>query len=264
MGTWSARAAVNFVFIVLVTCVLGTAAMVTMLLSPEGRIFFKIARLWSRLILGFCGVRLTHRGRENVDWSRTVVVMSTHQSHFDILALYLALPIGVRMIAKRELAFIPIFGWALYCAGFVFIDRKKRDSAFASVDRAAEHVARKRRSVVVFPEGTRNPEPEKGLLPFKKGGFHLAMKAAAPIVPVAVLGSNRVLPKNSLVTSSGHIEVRIGPPIDPGPYARNEDRDGLMEAVRAAIEDLGRDRDLAPSPVEGADEPGRRERGQAP
>jgi 1-acyl-sn-glycerol-3-phosphate acyltransferase len=163
---------------------------------------------------------------------RSYVFMANHHSHFDVLALLHALPFDLRAVAKKELAYVPVFGWALAAAGFIFVDRSSRDRAIDSLRRAAE-VLRAGRSILVFAEGTRSPDGS--LLPFKKGGFMMALECGAEVVPVAVIGSREVLAKHSLRVRPGTIRVRVMPPI--GTAGRGiVARDALMAEVRAAIE----------------------------
>ncbi|MBI5527569.1 MAG: 1-acyl-sn-glycerol-3-phosphate acyltransferase [Deltaproteobacteria bacterium] len=238
------RGALNFVIIVVSTAVLGGLAMLTALTPGLTERFFIWARIWAWVITAWCGVKV--RGslpasEAGVDWTRPYVYMSNHQSHFDIPCIYRVVPANIRFLTKKELRMIPIFGWALWAAGYVFIDRKKREDAFASIARAAEDFKRKRHAIVVFPEGTRSPD---GMLQsFKKGGFHLAIEAGAKIIPIGVTGTTKVLPKHALFVRPGDVMVRVGAPIDASKFRRNDKDDlaKLQGEVRAAIETLTRD-----------------------
>jgi 1-acyl-sn-glycerol-3-phosphate acyltransferase len=113
----------------------------------------------------------------------------------------------------------------------VIVDRGKRSKAIASLDRAARQIARGT-NVIIFPEGTRSPTGE--LEAFKKGGFHLALAAQVPIVPVTVSGSTRITPKRSLRVESGEIKIVYGKPIPTGGMSA-DDRFALVDMVREAI-----------------------------
>ncbi len=156
--------------------------------------------------------------------------MSNHQSTIDIPTLFIALPVDVRFVSKQQLKYVPILGWYMWLAQFVFVDRGNRRSAIASLDRAAVQI-RSGVSIIMFPEGTRSETNE--VLPFKKGPFALAMKAGVPLIPVAIEGSGKLMPKNSWNITPGPIRVAIGKPIDPAPFG--DDRDGLIRAVRDAV-----------------------------
>ena len=217
--------------IALYTLVLGTIAIILCLLVPGGYALTPVARLWSRLVLLTCGVRWKAVYDPALDPSGPCVYVANHQSQLDIPALALAMPVDFRVVAKRELLWIPIFGWALWLAGFVFVDRGDRERAIRSLDRAARRVQRGT-SIVVFAEGTRSPDGR--LLPFKKGGFVMALQAGVPIVPVSIRGGHQVLPKGSLRPRRGTIEVAFGAPVDTSAYSF-ETRDALIEAVRGRL-----------------------------
>src|SRR3989442_2626656 len=186
------------------TVVRGSLGIVLCLLVPGGAALVPLARLGSRLVLSYYRVRWRASFPPTFDVSQPSVYMANHQSLFDIPALVLAMPSDFRMVAKRELLLIPIFGWALWLAGFIFIDRSDREKAIRKLERTVRTI-RPGRSVVVFAEWTRSPDGR--LLPFKKGGFILALQAGVPIVPVAIPGGRGVLPKGSLRAKPGTIEV---------------------------------------------------------
>lgn len=221
-----------FAALVVLTLFWGIAAISCAFVRPRGQGFIRCGRHWARGLLRAAGVEVRVDGLDRLAPGRSYVFMSNHQSHFDVLALLHALPFDLRAVAKRELARVPLFGWALASAGFIFIDRSDRERAIASLGRAQD-ILRQGRSILVFAEGTRSPDSR--LLPFKKGGFMMALQTGAPVVPVAVSGSREVLPKHSFRVRPGVIRVRVQPPIETagrGPQAR----DDLMAEVRSAIE----------------------------
>ena len=204
-------------------------------LSPRGDLYLLYARIWSGWILGFLGIPLAVTGRERLEPGQTYVLMSNHQSVFDIFALFRSCDRPFRMVAKRILFWIPILGWSMWMCGFIPIDRSNRDSAIRSLDRAARKI-RSGVSVLVFPEGTRSRDGT--LQPFKKGGFMMALEAGVPVVPVVVLGTDAIMEKGSLRVGRADVTVRIGTPIETsGRGARGRDR--LMDEVRRAMIDLG-------------------------
>lgn len=220
----------------------------TLLLAPavvavavfDQRAAYRVCQLWVRLNLLVCGVRVHVRHLAALDPGRPYVFMSNHRSQYDILAVVQALAeFQLRWVAKKELTRVPVFGWALRNAGHIIIDRSDHEQAVASL-RAARTQMLDGVSVMIFPEGTRGSTAAT-LLPFKKGGFMLALETGFPIVPIAVLGSGEILPRGSWRPLAGRIEVVVGVPI---PVAGVE-RDALIEQVRAFIrEQLG-----APAPV---------------
>lgn len=100
------------------------------------------------------------------------------------------------MIGKKELKWIPFFGYFFWGAGNMMIDRQKRSKAFAGLAQAAQEIKRRAVSIWVFPAGTRHPSGT-GMLPFKRGAFYLAVEAQIPIVPVVVLPSTLCLTRKS-------------------------------------------------------------------
>jgi 1-acyl-sn-glycerol-3-phosphate acyltransferase len=190
-----------------------------------------LGRLWSCLVLRSARVTATATYDRALDPGRPCVYASNHQSQFDIPALVVTMPADFRMIAKKSLLYIPIFGWALWLAGFIFIDRSNRERAIRSLDRAARRLQRGT-SIVMFVEGTRSPDGT--LLPFKRGGFVLAIQAGVPVVPVTIRGGRHILPKGSLRLRPGTIEVHFGAPVETRGY-NYDSRDALSEKVRQAI-----------------------------
>ena len=182
---------------------------------------YRICQLWVRMNLGLYGVRVSTRRLVPLDPTRAYVFMSNHRSQFDILAVIVALSdFQLRWVAKVELTRVPVFGWALKHSGHVIIDRRDTAQAIASL-RAARTKMAAGISVVIFPEGTRSGAHQT-LLPFKKGGFMMAIETNFPIVPIAVLGSREILPRGSWQPASGEIEVVVGPPIAVEGVSREE------------------------------------------
>jgi 1-acyl-sn-glycerol-3-phosphate acyltransferase len=158
--------------------------------------------------------------------------MANHQGAFDIFSLLGFLPVDFKWLAREEIFKIPILGWAMAAAGYISIDRKGKKKALKAVERAVAKI-REGTSVLVFPEGTRSPDGK--IHPFKKGGFTLAIKAGAPIVPISIRGSRDVLPRSSISVRPGTIEIIVGKTIRTDDKSL-ADRADLMQAVREAIE----------------------------
>src|SRR5215510_4150160 len=184
------------------------------------------ARWFGQRVVELLDIQLTASGAERVP-SRAVVYMSNHQSHLDIPVLYATLPSPtIRMLAKAELFRIPLWGRGLRAAEFIEVDRGSHVRAVKSIEDAARLV-RDGVSIYLAPEGTRSPDGRIGKL--KKGGFHLALETGAPIVPVAIRGTIRILPRGGRVMRSGQpVSVQIGRPID----VTGCDLDSLMSHVR--------------------------------
>jgi 1-acyl-sn-glycerol-3-phosphate acyltransferase len=188
------------------------------------------------LALGLAGIRYRVTGREHIPTGRSVLFCSNHESNVDPPVLFQALHTRLHVLIKAELTKLPVLGAVMVAGGFVPVERDRREASMASIDRAAESL-RAGNSFLIFPEGTRSRTDE--LLPFKKGGFIMAIKAQAPIVPVAVSGGRAAMQKGSWFVRPVMVDVRIGEPVATTGYTL-DDRDELIEVVRARIEDLRR------------------------
>jgi 1-acyl-sn-glycerol-3-phosphate acyltransferase len=227
----SLRAALSPLFIAFATICGSLAAFVVRVFDRSGDRVLDLARLWSRAVLGFVGVQVTVEWRGQLEPGQPYVFMANHLSTVDIWALFVALPVRVRMIAKKQLGSIPIFGWAMHAGRFIFIDRANGVAARRSIDEAGRRI-RGGDCVLLFPEGTRSRTGEMG--PFKKGGFHLAITAGVPIVPVALVGTRESMPAGSWLLRPGHVRVIIGAPVSTAGLA-GSDRNRLLEDVRAKV-----------------------------
>lgn len=189
------------------------------------------------LALGLAGIRYRVRGREHIPKNRAVVFCSNHESNVDPPVMFQALHKRLHVLFKAELTKLPILGAVMVAGGFVPVERDRREASMASIERAAASL-RAGNSFLIFPEGTRSRTSE--LLPFKKGGFIMAIKAQAPIVPVAVHGGRDAMRKGSWFVRPVMVNVRIGEPVETAGYSL-DDRDRLIEVVRERIEALRRD-----------------------
>jgi 1-acyl-sn-glycerol-3-phosphate acyltransferase len=198
---------------------------------------------WSKDVVANARITVTVTGREHLDEGgqtsgkrATYLVMSNHQSLYDIPVLFYVIGPNIRMVTKKELFGVPVFGGALAAAGFVKIDRSDREAAIRSLDDARALLA-SGTHVWIAPEGTRSKTGEMG--PFKKGAFYLAFEAGLPILPVTLKGTRDVLAAKGVVSHAGaHVAVTIHEKIDPRPYTdRGKDgREALMNEVRRVIE----------------------------
>ncbi len=205
------------------------------LLDPSGRLFYlAVSCGWARLLFRMANINVTVKGLEHLNRRGTYVIASNHQSQLDIPLLFAALPFRIRFLAKTSLFFIPVFGWALFVARFIPVNRKNRTKARQSIERGARRI-RKGPSLVIFPEGTRTPDG--AIHPFKPGAFIMAIKAGVPILPVAIRGMYDLMPKTSVAIRSGRVELIIGPPI-PTTGLKISDKITLLHRVQEAVETM--------------------------
>jgi 1-acyl-sn-glycerol-3-phosphate acyltransferase len=217
--------------VLLVFMALAYPRIVLSIVDPSGDLGHWVARLWGRCVLVTSGVTVRVRGRENILKGRPQIFFSNHLSYFDVICLLSHLPAQYRWLAKAELFRIPLFGRAMAQGGYVAIDRSHPRKAHQSMLLAAERI-RGGTSLVIFPEGTRSPDGK--LQRFKTGGATLAIRAQVPVVPVVIVGTDKVLPKGSLRVRKGAVEIRIGSPI-PTEGLRTRDRELLLSQVREAM-----------------------------
>jgi 1-acyl-sn-glycerol-3-phosphate acyltransferase len=230
---------VRYCLIALYTVFWGALATVAAPFSGEAIVW--VARRWLGWSFATCGIRVEAEGLEHVAATKAAIYMSNHQSVLDIGAIVLSLPVSWRFVAKKELTYIPFFGWALALSDQIVIDRSNRRRSVESLRRAAERV-RGGVNVIIFPEGTRSPDGT--LQAFKSGGFHLALDAQMPVIPVTVSGSWQLTPKRSLQLRSGTVKVVYGAPI-PTAGLTIRDREQLKRRVFDAIQ-AGTDAKLQP------------------
>ncbi len=212
-----------------VTLLWAALGIVAMLINPSGRIYFWLARsVWSKQILVLGGLPVNVRGTENVKKDQSYVLVVNHQSLLDIPVLYSSFPGSISFVAKKNLFYIPIFGWSLWSAGFIPVDRNGGKKARESLNKAAKRI-RAGRSLVVFPEGTRSPDGK--IHEFKAGAFIMAIEAKVPIVPVVIKGTYQAGSKSTLCVTPHSIEVIIGKPISTE-HLTVKDRIELQREVR--------------------------------
>jgi 1-acyl-sn-glycerol-3-phosphate acyltransferase len=214
----------------------GRISLPTVIDAIAGRLSLEVCdeRLdwWSKKLLADADIDLVVHGREHAEGSRPLIVMSNHQSLYDIPVLFRAIPGRLRMVAKAELFEVPIWGRAMQVAGFIRIDRRDRTQAVASL-RAGAAMLQDGTRIWIAPEGTRSWDGRLGA--FKSGGFRMALETGTPILPAAIDGTRHVLPaKGFVVQQHKRVAVTLLPPIDPARYGL-ERRKELMRDVRDAI-----------------------------
>ena len=213
------------------TIILGIPVMVAGMLSRTGNLAFSISKLWAYTMLAVSFVRTEIKNKSKILKGTPYIIISNHQSHYDIITLVTTLGIQFRWIIKKELLKLPIFGYALYASRNIFIDRSNTTSAIESINKGFDRLPNGV-SVMVFAEGTRSPDGQ--IHEFKKGGFITAVRLKIPILPVTINGSRRVMRKGSFTLKPGKIQVVIGDPIDASSYTTDTVQE-LIDKTRQAI-----------------------------
>ncbi len=217
--------------LLLTTFLLGTAAIFVSLFDPSGNCSHVIARLWGKIQLGMTGTSVKVFGLGNIDPRQSYILVSNHQSNFDIFAFLGYLPIQFRWIAKATLFRVPFMGWAMTRIGYIPIERESPKKAYRSMLQAAERV-KSGVSILIFPEGTRSPNGE--LQAFKKGLFLIALKSQAPILPITIRGTAQIMPKGDWRNHPGKIQIIIDRPIETAGLPAEKEKE-LSENVRGIL-----------------------------
>jgi 1-acyl-sn-glycerol-3-phosphate acyltransferase len=194
---------------------------------------YVLGRAGVKLALVLSGIRYTLERRDNPARS-PVVFCSNHESNIDPAVLFLALHPRLHILYKAELHNVPLMGAIFDVGGFVAVDRRDRARALTSIAEGARSLGAGN-SFLIFPEGTRSRTGR--LLPFKKGGFIMAIEAQVPIVPVAVSGGRDAMRKGSAIVRPARVSVRVGAPVSTAGLTL-ADRDRLIEHVHGTVQAL--------------------------
>ncbi len=219
-------------FIAIYSIILCLWGLLLSIIDRDGSLIHRYASVpWAKTVLFVCGVKVRVKGLKNIVKDSPHIYISNHQSYFDIFTLLAGLPADFKFLLKKELMKIPLLGVAMDKAGYISIDRSDIRKAAKSLTRAAEKI-HNGASVLIFPEGTRSEDGH--VQQFKQGGFHLALKSGCDIVPVAIIGSRKIVPKGSLRINKGTIMMKIGRSIPVKEYSK-KDIKKLISRSREAI-----------------------------
>jgi 1-acyl-sn-glycerol-3-phosphate acyltransferase len=234
------------VFVAAVRSVLAYLAvsLYVLIVSPPGmlaaimfgwkRHLYVLGHIGVRLGMALAGIRYKLVSAQPLPLHRAAVYCANHQSNIDPPLLFDVLHPQMHILYKAEINAIPLLARAFRMGGFIPIDRRHKEAALRAIEMAAASI-RSGNSFLIFPEGTRSRTDE--LLPFKKGGFIMAIKGQAPIVPVAIQGGRAAMQKGSRVIRPVTVTIRVGEPIETASLGLHE-RDLLIERVRRRITEM--------------------------
>jgi 1-acyl-sn-glycerol-3-phosphate acyltransferase len=231
---WPLASVLGFVAIMVSVPVWGSLMLLLVALGASRDIQTRMIRAWLMFVTKSFGLRYEIVGAENFNPNQPSLVVSNHQSLFDIPAAFAALPGHLRMVAKKELFALPFFGWCLSRTEFISVDRGNRQSGLEA-SKKISHRIKSGLHIWVAPEGTRSPDGN--LLPFKKGSFSVAIEAQIPVQPILVADSRLACPKGSLLVRPGTvIRVFVLPRVETKGY-QPENRGVLAEKVRGHLQE---------------------------
>lgn len=235
----------SFVFgsLILVCALYGVVASIVLRIAGKEEFAqYTVARAFYYLFSKVLGIKISIRN-EAALLNRPSVVISNHQSALDILILGRIFQPGYTVTAKKDLKYFPFLGWFMLALGTFFIDRARGEKARKVLESGLCNLRDKKRSIFMFPEGTRSATKKLELLPFKKGAFHLAKQAKIPVVPVAVSNYSTIFHSGDKIFNQGEIIIDVFDPISTENVETNEDVTQLVEEAREkmlkSIESMG-------------------------
>ena len=231
------RSIVTYITISVYVLLVGPPFLLIALLFGQVALLYRVGHLGVKLGLLLSGIKVQLEGSEHIQRKRAAVYAVNHTSNVEPPIIFDTLePLfpRLRILYKAELRKLPILVRAFDLAGFVPLERGNPEQSLPAIDRAAE-VLRAGHSFLIFPEGTRSRTGD--LLPFKKGGFIMAIKGQVPVVPIGISGARSAMRKGSLVIYPVTVRVRIGEPVETAGMSL-DDRDRLVSVVRDRVAKL--------------------------
>jgi 1-acyl-sn-glycerol-3-phosphate acyltransferase len=227
------RTVATYVAVSLYVLVAAPIGMLLAILLQWKSLLYVLGHIGVRLALLTSGITFRVHGRERLPLDRAAVYCSNHQSNVDPPVLFEALHPRMHILYKHEIDQIPLLARAFRLGGFIPVDRRNREASLRSIENGARSI-QAGNSFLIFPEGTRSRTDE--LLPFKKGGIHMAILAQAPIVPIAIRGGRAAMQRGSWLIRPVVIDIAVGLPVETVGMS-GDDRDRLITIVRGRIED---------------------------
>ena len=229
------RALLHFIWMGLTMVPYAAAIVLGALFGVRGEPLYRLAQAWLKLAIGgarvILGIQTRITGMENLPQGKTspAVLLVKHQSTYETFLMPAIMPHPLAYVFKKELLYVPVFGWAMGRLDMIHIDRSQRTQAFSKVVEQGKTLLAKGVWIIMFPEGTRIPRGQQG--DYKTGGTRLAVETGAPVIPIAVT-SARCWPRKALIKKPGVVDVSIGKPIPSQGRQAGE----LMAEVQAWIE----------------------------
>ncbi len=234
------RTILTWVVGVFATIVGAISVMVLSLVNDTSPWIERVIRGWSRAWMISSGTRLEVEGTEHIDPSRSYVVVANHLSTLDIMACFLAVRLPIRYLAKKELFRVPLLAQGMRAVGIIEVDREARGAIHAEVNRHAKELIEKKRSLIIYAEGTR---PRNGIMkPFKKGAFTMAVASSLPILPVSIHGTYEAFPPGRPWVFGGTARVVIDAPIETEGKIQADVgvlRDQTQALIAARVQEMG-------------------------
>ncbi|MCX8125138.1 MAG: 1-acyl-sn-glycerol-3-phosphate acyltransferase [Spirochaetes bacterium] len=222
---------VFFPFLVVSTLFFGFLTIILVPLTNPKIASYVCGAIWSRLNGYMTPIIVKVHGRENIDPKQSYVVVSNHQSHYDVFVLYGWLGIDFKWVMKQELRKVPGLGIGCEKVGHIFIDRSNSQKALQSLNEAKKKIINGT-SVIFFPEGTRSKDGKVG--DFKKGAFKMAFDLELPILPVTIVGTAKILPAHTINLFPGVVNVYIHKPIDINEFTESRIEE-LIQTTKSII-----------------------------
>ena len=221
------RTAIFWFVCALIVLTLGPVFILLSYIEPKRRLAAKLALFWCWCLVKIAGVEVKVKGRERLFERPQYVLVSNHQSYFDIFVLIYLLKKIPHFLAKKELFRIPIFGQALRVADVIEIDRENPERAVASIKKALSKGLAY--PICIYPEGTRSPDGR--LQPFRKKGLNLLMEVGLPFLPIAFYGTRDVMPKGSYRVRPGKVCVVVGEFLEVDGPLTEQEKDRVRETL---------------------------------
>jgi 1-acyl-sn-glycerol-3-phosphate acyltransferase len=225
--------ALRILGMIISNAILSTSGLIYLPLDKKGRYYFWIGSRWSMLSLWLCRIKVDAKGLEHIPANGNYIIVSNHASFFDIPAI-MSIFTQARIMFKKELSYIPLWGWALKWGYHIMVDRGRSTEAMKSLDRAVGDI-KAGGSVLLFAEGTRSRDGH--LQPFKRGAFQLAARTGVPILPVILNGTHAIQPKGSFDIRPRTIEMVIAPPVETKGITTREGEIALMKNVEKIFQE---------------------------